>query len=905
MSAENYGKDCIIYEKTIPERKAQYTEYPLQLHEELKKYLQEQRIEKLYTHQAEMFELAREEKNVVITTSTASGKTLSFFLPVVQSILENPMTRAIFVYPTKALAADQYRALQPILEYFGKSRISAGVYDGDTPVTERSRIRKSANIILTNPEMLNGSMLPNHSKYGFDFIFGNLRFVVLDELHTYRGAFGSHMANVCRRLDRICRYYHGQPQFLCSSATIANPLELAEKICGQKFVCVSHDGSGTAERRYCLIQPPKIQGKDGKYYGQESAVAVAAQLLPQLMEEQRSFIAFTRSRRNVEIILKETRDRLDQAGFLGRSRSDQISGYRGGYAPAERKEIEQKMIAGVLLGLVSTNALELGIDIGQISTTVLVGYPGTRASFWQQTGRAGRSGSSCTNYLILEQLPMDQYIALEPDWLFENSSEHAIIDPDNLLIELAHIRAAAAELPLSLDDIALFPDLGETIPVLMNMEELRSQNGRFAWSGGEYPAGEFSMRNIDENQYQLMERETGKVITRMDESQAFREIHPGAVYLHDGDAYQVTELNLESKTGYAIPFQGNYYTVSGGETNIEIIHEQKSQTWERTALSFGELKVEDYVHMYKKLQFHNHQNLGYEQLRRPLVKKYETEGTWLRIPDNIVRAYRGLLQPDQEGRYTRNNHFEGLNFALKNAAQMVTMTEQEDIGVITSLDAMELMGPQEQETDLYFYDRYVGGLGFSEKIYDLIPQVVQQAIHMVSGCRCADGCVACVGDYRLDKKMVLWGLKNLIAEEPLPEGSKVVTWAPTVWRQKAFTLENLTEKWKEFVQAAKQNGESFAAFFASVQKVETEKNRICLTVESAFYADWAQSFENLTVIRNVLRYYVEMPENTRIAVISGQNSRDSDIQQERKAKQEKMARRYERTETSSDGGRKQ
>ena len=888
MDSEIYGSDCIIYEKTIPERKAKYTDYPQELHAELREYLSVQGIEKLYTHQAEMFALARERKNVVITTSTASGKTLSFLLPVVQEILENPQTRGIFVYPTKALAADQYRALQPVLDYFGKSRISAGVYDGDTPVAERSRIRKSANIILTNPEMLNGSMLPNHSKYGFDFIFSNLRFVVLDELHTYRGAFGSHMANVCRRLERICRYYHGEPQFLCSSATIANPLELAEKICGRSFVCVDHDGSGASQRHYCLIQPPKIQGKDGQYYGQESVAAVTANLLPQLMETHRSFIAFTRSRRNVEIILKETRDRLDQAGFLGGSRSDQISGYRGGYTPEERKEIEQKMTAGELLGLVSTNALELGIDIGQISTAVLAGYPGTRASFWQQTGRAGRSGKECTNYLILDQQPMDQYIGLEPGWLFENSSENAVIDPDNLLIELAHIRAAAAELPLSLDDMALFPDLGETIPVLMNMEELRSQNGRFAWSGGEYPAGEFSMRNIDENQYQLIEKDTGKVITRMDESQAFREIHQGAVYLHDGDSYQVVELNLESKTGYAVPFHGNYYTVSGGETNIQIIHGQKEQLWERTRLQFGDLKVEDYVYMYKKLQFHNHQNLGYEQLERPLTKEYETEGAWIRIPSNVVKAYRGLLQPDKEGRYIRNNHFEGLCFALKNAAQMVTMTEQEDIGVTTSLDAMELAGLSDQETDLYFYDRYVGGLGFSEKIYDLIPEVVQQAIRMVGGCKCTDGCVACVGDHRLDKKMVLWGLKNLVQEEPLPESSKVVSWAPTIWKQKAFTLENLPEKWQEFCQLAKQNGETYAAFFAVTEEIQTEDGEIRMTVKSRFYADWAMEPENLKGLKNVLSYYVEMPAGTKVCVIAkeAQNLAQS------KAKQEKMARRY-------------
>ena len=893
MTAENYASDCIIYEKIIPERQAEYEAYPESLHPELKEYLKKQGIDRLYTHQAEMFMLAQEQRNVVITTSTASGKTLSFLLPVVQEILEYPQTRAIFVYPTKALAADQYRALWPMLEYFGKSRISAGVYDGDTSVSERSRIRKTANIILTNPEMLNGSMMPNHSKYGFDFIFANLKYLVLDELHTYRGAFGSHMANVMRRLDRICRYYHSKPQFLCSSATIANPTELAEKICGKPFSCVSKDGSGAARRRYCLVQPPKIQGKDGNYYGQESTVAVTAQLLPQLMEAGKSFIAFTKSRRNVEIVLKETRDRLEQAGFLGTSHADQISGYRGGYTPEERKEIERKMIAGELLGLVSTNALELGIDIGQISTTVLTGYPGTRASFWQQTGRAGRSGMACTNYLILDQLPMDQYIALEPDWLFENSSENAVIDPDNLLIELAHIRAAAAELPLSLDDMELFPDLGETIPVLLKMEELRSQNGRFAWNGGEYPAGEFSMRNIDENQYQLIAKDTGKVITRMDESQAFREIHPGAVYLHDGDSYQVTELNLESKTGYAIPFHGNYYTVSAGETNIEIIHEQKHQTWNRTSLQFGTLKVEDYVYMYKKLQFHNHQNLGYEQLLRPLTKEYETEGTWLRIPDNVVHTYRGLLQPDKEGRYTRNNHFEGLCFALKNAAQMVTMTEQEDIGITTSFNALELAGFTSQEIDLYFYDRYVGGLGFSEKIYDLIPQVVQQAIRMVDGCKCKDGCVACVGDYRLDRHMVLWGLKNLIAEEAAPKGSKVVSWAPTIWKQKAFTLNNLQEKWTEFAQMARQNGESFAAFFASVKEVYISGTLIRLTVKSKFYANWAMEDTNLAGLKNVLNYYVELPAGVRILVVPDQTSDTEEVQQERKARQEKMLRRYD------------
>ena len=580
-------KGNIIYKKIIPGKEPEYAGFPEKLHPDIQSFLIKQDIKFLYIHQAEAFANSLSGKNVVITTPTASGKSLCFYLPVIQEILQNPVTRAIFVYPTKALAADQYRALKPWIEYLGEHRLSAGVYDGDTPPDERKRIRERANIILTNPDMLNGSMLPNHSKYGFDFIFANLKYIVLDELHVYRGAFGSHLANVFRRLSRLCRYYHADPQFLCSSATIANPVELAEKICGKSFVCISKSGAGMSERTYCLIQPSEKLDRDGNPYGKESVITVAADLFPQLMEEKESFLAFAKSRKNVEILVKETRDHLDNSGFLGNASKEEISGYRGGYTPQERKNIEKRMISGELLGLVSTNALELGIDIGTINTTVLVGYPGTRASFWQQTGRAGRGKGKCTNYLILANLPMDQYIALEPEWLFDSNSENAIVDPDNLLIELAHIRAAAAELPLSLDDGELFPDLGETIPVLLRVEEVRSQSGRFVWCGGLYPAGEFSMRNIDQNKYQLLNKETGKNITEMDEEQAFHEIHEGAVYMHDGEFYQVVHMNLESKMVEAVPFHGNYYTVPGSETNIRIIHRQKKQEWERTELSKG------------------------------------------------------------------------------------------------------------------------------------------------------------------------------------------------------------------------------------------------------------------------------------------------------------------------------
>ena len=888
-------KGNIIYQKIIPEKSPIYADFPENLHPDIQNFLVKQNIQSLYIHQAETFCEAVNGENIVITTPTASGKSLCFYLPVIQEILQNPVTRAIFVYPTKALAADQYRALKPWIEYFGEHRLSAGVYDGDTPPDERKRIRERANIILTNPDMLNGSMLPNHSKYGFDFIFANLKYIVLDELHVYRGAFGSHLANVFRRLSRLCRYYHSDPQFLCSSATIANPVELAEKICGKTFTCISKSGAGMAERTYCLIQPPEKLDRDGNPYGKESVIGVAADLLPQLMEEKESFLAFAKSRKNVEILVKETRDQLENSGFLGNAKKEEISGYRGGYTPQERKNIEKRMISGELTGLVSTNALELGIDIGKINTTVLVGYPGTRASFWQQTGRAGRGKGNCTNYLILANLPMDQYIALEPEWLFDSSSENAIVDPNNLLIELAHIRAAAAELPLSLDDGALFPDLGETIPVLLRVEEVRSLGGRFVWVGGQYPAGEFSMRNIDQNKYQLLNKETGKNITEMDEEQAFHEIHEGAVYMHDGEFYQVVHMNLETKIVEAVPFHGNYYTVPGSETNIRIIHRQKKQEWKRTELSFGDVNIADFVYMYKKMQFHNHQNLGFEQLRKPLTKNYDTEAAWIKLPENVVTMYRNLLQPDNQGYYVRNNHFEGLMFALKNAALMVTMTESADLGVAFSSNALELAGSTEEEVYLYFYDCYVGGLGFAEKIYDLIPKVVEQAVRMVSGCRCKNGCAVCIGDDRLDRNVILWGLQNLSEESgfageiSLPENQEVQKIS------RKFKLAESEEKWNSFCSRITEENEAFAGFFRMVSSIELKEDSLILYVKEAFYAEWADMPENRNAIVNVLRSYVSVPDNFRLSILSGEKAANND-------KKEKLMRRYHALKKDDNNG---
>lgn len=892
-------KELVVYEKEYPERKAVFSEFPQDMLPELKGYLENAGIPRLYCHQAEMFERAQKKENLVITTSTASGKTLGFLLPVLQEILKNPLARAIFIYPTKALAADQYRAIRSVVDYFGEDRVCAGVYDGDTPASERSRIRKNANLILTNPEMLNGAFLPNHSRYGFDFIFSNLKYVVIDELHTYRGAFGSHLANVFRRLSRICRYYRSAPQFLCSSATIANPVELASEICGQEFSRISRDGSPAGARTYRFLQPPKIKGKDGKDYGQVPSAAVASQVIVRLVEENRSFIAFAKSRRNVEVVLKEASDILEGEGCFA-SLANRISGYRGGYTPAERKEIENKMISGALTGLISTNALELGIDIGKVETTVLVGYSGTRASFWQQTGRAGRNGKPCCNYLILENLPFDQYVAVNPDWLFSGASENAIVDKNNLFIELAHIRAAAAELPLTLDDISVFPDLGETIPVLLKVKELNGQNGKFAWSGSAFPAGDFSLRNIDKIRYKLILKDNGREITEMDEMQAFRELHEGAVYLHDGVQYQVTQLDPETHTALAAPFQGNFYTMPVSASEIRILHSIRESEYKRTKIVFGDVNVNTVVTMYRKLQFHNHQSLGFEQLPAPLCKDIDTESTWIRIPANVARTYRRLMQIRENGKIIRNNHFEGLMYALKNAAMMVTMTEQEDIGMAMSSNAAgeqewdpQLSGEEEipfggMDTLLFFYDQYAGGLGYAEKIADCMPRIIENAIMLVGGCSCETGCAACIGDYRLDKGLVLWGLKNLSEETQPPVKMYKDTKEPLPFIRSPFTLKELeqAEKWEEFCAFLQKKGDPFAAFLSTVPMVEWKDSRLILYTSHTFYRDWVLEESNYRSLQNIFRFYTDAPAGLRFDI----RTQEEDSPEERMRIHEKLMR---------------
>ncbi|MDI6619273.1 MAG: DEAD/DEAH box helicase [Clostridiales bacterium] len=847
-------KNRIIATKTIDARPPVFSDFPPGLNKEIIEFLKGCGINKLYCHQTEMFDKVMAGNNVIITTSTASGKTLGFMLPVIQRILDDPTLRAIFVYPTKALAHDQFRNMVPVLDYFGKKRIMAGIYDGDTTPNERARIRKNANIILTNPEMINSSFLPNHSLFGFNHIFSRLKFVVIDELHTYRGAFGSHMANIMRRLNRICRYYQSSPQFITSSATIANPVELAENICGGKFVHVFKDGSPSGGKKIFFWQPPFI--RDTQY--RKGPEEEASELIPDLVDKGIRFISFCKSRREVEVILKEARDRLsdiDGKPSLGKDLSHMVAGYRGGYTPEERAEIEKKLSSGKLMGVISTNALELGIDIGKLDLSIMCGFPGTKASFWQQLGRAGRRGDISYGILIFDVSPVDQYIAVKNEWLTDKTVENAVIDKNNLFIELAHVRAAAAELPLSLDDAAVFPDLGEIVPVLINAGELKNRGGNFIWTGNEFPAGDFNLRNINNNIYKVLNKANGTVITEMDETMAFHEVHPKAIYIHDGMQYLVENLDLTNRIATVVPVDMNYFTVPFVETSVNVLRGFKSKEIKRTHGYFGDVKVKEAIPAYKMIQFHNHQNLGFERISIPLYQEIETEGMWYAVPDEVDEVYNG---------YTMFNYYNGLKHSLLNAALMRTMATREDMAS-TVFNAKE-EGDDAKKSYILLYDLYPGGLGFSEKAYDFAYEIIKDAVTLVKNCRCDGGCPACVGDYHLDKKLIIWGLESLLSETKAPMNIKKAPRAPFIIEKKLYKMEQLPYVWHEFVKFLSERAEYLHSFLSTIDRVEISGNKLLFVTDFKFYEDWVLEKNNKMRIMNTVSRYVDVPPTFDIGV---------------------------------------
>ena len=651
---------CITHWQHLPARPAQYAECPSGIDRRLVEALRQRGIERLYTHQASAASAALRGQNVVVVTPTASGKTLCYNLPVLNTALADPAARALYLFPTKALAQDQLAELRQMDAALGCS-LEAQTYDGDTPPSSRPRIRKTARIVITNPDMLHAGIMPHHTRWA-RFLRG-LRYIVLDEIHTYRGVFGAHVANVLRRLKRICAFYGASPQFICASATIANPLELAERLVEEKFSLVGaeQDGSPQGEKHFLFYNPPIVDRALGI---RRSAVSDARLLAERFLEARVQTIVFARARLTTEVLLTYLRDSAARDGLP----VEQVQGYRGGYLPSERRSIERGLRQREVLGVVATNALELGINIGHLDACVMTGYPGTIASTWQQAGRAGRRADTSIAVLVAGSSPLDQYIIKQPDYFFGRSPERALLNPDNLVIAVSHIRCAAFELPFA-DGEALgsFPHTQEVLAFLEEEGLLRLSGSQWHYAAQSYPSEAVSLRTAEMDNFVVTyvapegapRGDETRVIGLVDRQSAPSLIHEGAIYLHGGDSFLVRKLDWEGRRADVEPVDAGYYTQASQSTNVEVtgIHHQAETTGIQKA--HGDVLVTSKATSFRKIRLYTHETLGWGEIDADSIPEQEMETTafWFNLLPELS------AQLEQEGLLNMARGDRGPNWA--------------------------------------------------------------------------------------------------------------------------------------------------------------------------------------------------------------------------------------------------
>jgi DEAD/DEAH box helicase domain-containing protein len=729
-----FFSDQIVHVESLPPRDACYQETQGGLHPAVAEVLSGQGIDQLYSHQATAIDHVRQKKNIVIVTGTASGKTLCYTVPVMETLLEDDKATMLFIYPTKALAQDQLRGLGLFQKPDAGINFLAGTYDGDTPQNLRRKIRDGGNIILTNPDMLHQGMLPQHARW--NRLFANLRYVVIDEVHAYRGVFGSHLANVMRRLERICQHYGSSPQFICSSATIANPKQHAEDVCGVKMDLVDNDGSPRGPKRFVLWNPPSLKsaatGNQSNWRiggDRRSPVGEAIALLTALVKEGIQSIAFVRTRLASELIFKGCRERLTP---VSRKLAKSVHAYRGGYLPEERREIERKLANREILGVSSTNALELGIDIGSLEACILVGYPGTIASLWQQAGRAGRGVEESIVFLLAQNSPMDQYLMAHTNYLFDQNPENAVVDPDNPHIVVGHLKCAAHELPIPVDEVTDLGDYAEpVIEILEEDQNIKNIDGKWYWASSEYPAANVNLRNIAGPVYTIQDQAKGhQVIGTLDEISAMSQLHSHAVYLHGADTYFVDKLDLEQKIAFVKRQNLDYYTQSVQTSEIRIDETEAEEEWKGGILGFGDVTVTTSIPMFKKIRFHSRDSLGFEKLELP-PQILETVSFWFAPPPHIAQAMT-------EKNMLIGEALMGIANVLIEVAPLFVMCDTQDVGVV--VDEKNL-----NKSAIFFHDRYPGGMGFSRRCMDQFDGIMNTISDVIRDCGCDDGCPSCVG----------------------------------------------------------------------------------------------------------------------------------------------------------------
>jgi len=714
----------IVECRRLPAREATFAEPQHALPPAIVHMLRQAGISRLYCHQAAAVDAAAAGRDFVVVTSTASGKTLCYALPVFESVLHDPRSTALFIYPTKALAQDQLRVLEGLKGRCEGLQVEAGTYDGDTPAELRRKLRDSAGLILTNPDMLHQGILPNHGRWSR--YFAHLRYVVLDEVHTYRGLFGSNVANVMRRLLRVAAHYGARPQFVCSSATIANPAEHAAKLIGRPVELIDRDGSPAGEKHFVLWNPPLL----GTFAGRRSPLTEAVSLMSELIKDDVQVIGFSRTRNGAERLLRAVRERLQQVSpRLARS----VDAYRGGYLPAERREVERKLARRELLGVASTNALELGIDIGSLDACCVIGYPGTIASTWQQAGRAGRGTEESVVFLIAQNAPIDQYLMHNPRYLFEQSPENAVIDPDNVYVALGHLRAAIHELPLKVEESELFGPFTEALLELLEENRMaRRIEDRWYWTGEGYPAANVNLRSISGNTYTIMDHVEDRVVGYIDEPSAFCQVHDNAVYLHGGETYFVQKLDIEKKIAFVEKQELDYFTQAVTEASIRIDErdEMRRRPWRVSETGLAPVTVTSNVTLFKKIQFGSRESIGYEALDLP-PQELQTVAWWTLPPAEALTLVRSFGREPAEG-------LAGLANVLVEVVPLFVMCDTVDIGTV--VDSSNMDSPT-----LFVFDKYPQGMGFSERAFDLTEEIMAATAEIIHSCECETGCPSCVG----------------------------------------------------------------------------------------------------------------------------------------------------------------
>jgi DEAD/DEAH box helicase domain-containing protein len=712
----------ILHHAVVPARQPDWSPFPGWLDTRIGTGLRTRGIERLYRHQAEAIDAVHRREDVVVVTPTASGKTLCYALPVLQAIAEDPAARALFLFPTKALGQDQVAEFSGLAAAAGLP-VSAATYDGDTPAPVRSAIRSAGQVVVTNPDMLHAAILPHHTKW-FQ-LFEQLRVIVVDELHTYRGVFGSHVANVLRRLLRLCEHYGSRPIVVCCSATIGNPGELATMLTGRPARLVDRNGAPSGERHVLLVDPPVMDAATG---ARGSALTLANRWALPFLRAGRQTIVFGRSRVAVEILLTGLRETLRE-GFGPRSR---IRGYRGGYLPTERRSIERGLRDGEVLGVVATNALELGVDIGRLDASILAGYPGSVAATWQQFGRAGRRSGTSVAVLVASASPVDQYVVHHPEFLLDGAPEEARLDPDNLHVLLAHLRAAAFELPFEPSERFGPVAADDLLAFLAEEGHVRqAADGRWYWSSENFPASEVSLRTAAQENVVIIDTtpDRPRVIGEVDLFAAQTLVHEEAIYLHESVQYHVDRLDWDERKAYVTRVDVDHYTQADRAVTLKPLDVFAEAPVPGGTHSHGEVMVASLASIYKKLKFATNENLGWGRIHLPEIE-LQTTAWWLTA---------GAL-PGPWSRRELDVALLGAGRAMQALAALLLMVDPRDLGLVT-----QVRSPHHDAPTVYLYESVPGGVGLSARLWDRHAELVAGAAELIAGCACDAGCPACTG----------------------------------------------------------------------------------------------------------------------------------------------------------------